>query len=130
MTLDSCLANLQAAAEAFPELELLVLFGSRARGTEHPGSDWDFAAVSREPLALDRLAAALATTLGCDGVDVVDLERAGALVRYHAARDGKLVFEARIGAHQHFQIAAISFWCEAGATIERAYQVVLARLGP
>ncbi|RYY05491.1 MAG: nucleotidyltransferase domain-containing protein [Alphaproteobacteria bacterium] len=124
------LPALRATASCFPALQLLLLFGSRARGTHHSASDWDFAAISRDLQTLDPLAAALAKTLRCDAVDVADLERAGALLRYQAARDGQLIFEASHGNHMRFQVAAASFWCDAGATIERAYQIVLSRLGP
>src|SRR4051794_40166490 len=37
------LAELVRVARATPGLELLMLFGSRARGDARPDSDWDFA---------------------------------------------------------------------------------------
>lgn len=41
--LERDLAQIVAAARAFPEIEKLVLFGSRAKGTQKPGSDVDLA---------------------------------------------------------------------------------------
>jgi predicted nucleotidyltransferase len=66
----------------FPQLRLLVMHGSRARGDAHAGSDWDFAYLAGEGFDELGLRAALTRTLGTDAVDVVDLERAGAVLRY------------------------------------------------
>ena len=109
-------------------LDLLVLFGSRARGGAHDGSDWDLAylaAAHMDPAALrGRLVEALRT----DRVDLVDLARASGLLRYRAARDGQLVYEARAGVSDEFQFEAVRFWCDAGPVLQRGYEDVLAEL--
>ena len=41
--------QLIATAQNTRGLELLMLFGSRARRDSHPGSDWDFAYIATDP---------------------------------------------------------------------------------
>ena len=47
------------AVETCPGVEAVVLFGSRARGTAHPKSDWDVAVLSRADSAVERSACRL-----------------------------------------------------------------------
>lgn len=109
-------------------LRALVLFGSRARGDERPGSDWDFGYLgTTDP---DSLSAGLMSALGADDVQVVDLERASGLLRFRAARDGLALHEDPSGVFAAFQFEAARFWCDAGPILERAYQRVLADYAP
>src|SRR5205814_10105581 len=64
---------LVSAAQATPGLELLMLFGSRARDTAHAGSDWDFAYLARERMDASLLLATLVEILASDRIDLVDL---------------------------------------------------------
>ncbi|HWP10110.1 MAG TPA: nucleotidyltransferase domain-containing protein [Polyangiaceae bacterium] len=114
---------------AFPELELLLLHGSRARGEAHAQSDWDFAYLAGATLDELALRAALVKMVGSDAVDVADLSRAGGLLRYRAAREGELVLEREPGAHEAFAVAAITFWLDAEPTLRAGYEAVLERLG-
>lgn len=52
------------AVETWPGIEAVVLFGSRARGTAHPRSDWDVAILSRATVEEERAACALLAGLG------------------------------------------------------------------
>lgn len=70
----------RSALEEYP-LRLAVLFGSRARGSTHPGSDVDLGVVFVEDVPADRrqdlyldLHATAATVLGTDAVDVTLLD--------------------------------------------------------
>ena len=47
------------AVETCPGVEAVVLFGSRARGTAHPKSDWDVAVLSRADSAVEQQACRL-----------------------------------------------------------------------
>lgn len=114
---------------SFPELRLLVLHGSRARGDAHPSSDWDFAYLADSGLDELGLRAALARQLGTDAIDVADLERAGAVLRYGVARDGQLVLEREAGELERFRLAAIRFWLEIEPVLARSHAAVLERLG-
>jgi predicted nucleotidyltransferase len=115
-------------ARATPGLELLLLFGSRARGNAVAASDWDFGYLASPALDVASLLAALVTRLGTDRIDVVDLRRASGLLRYRAARDGRLIFESRHGLVDRFRLDAAQFWCEAARILERGYERVLAEL--
>ena len=118
-----------AAVGARHGLEVLALHGSRALGTARVDSDWDFAYAATGNAAVDKLAlvADLGAAVGSDDVDVADLERAGGLLRFRAARDGVLLHEGSPGAWRAFRLAAISFWCDAEPVLRRAYAARLAR---
>lgn len=120
-----------AISEVFqqhPGARLAVLFGSRARADATARSDWDIGYLADASLDRDRLMADLVRTLDTDRVDLVDLERAGGLVRFRAARDGIAVFEASPDAFARFWLEAVTFWCDAGPVIRAGYDDVLAEL--
>ena len=110
-------------------LRLLVLHGSRARGDQHDGSDWDFGVLADDSFDLAALVVSLTTLLGTDAVDLVDLRRASALLRYRTARDGVVVLERPEGEFLRFQLEAVQFWCDAGPVIRAAQRDVLRALG-
>ena len=76
------------------------------------------------------LLASLSAVTASDRIDLVDLQRASGLLRYRAARDGRLIFEARAGLHDRFRFDAVQFWCDAAHILERGYDGVLERLKP
>jgi predicted nucleotidyltransferase len=115
----------EALRHGFSPLRLLVLHGSRARGEAHASSDWDFAYVADPELDDLALRAALARALGSDRIDLVDLDRAGGLLRYRVARDGKAIFEREGSEFEHFSVGAVRFWLDAEPTIRSAYGAVL-----
>ena len=117
-----------SAARQIPGLELLLLFGSQARNDATSSSDWDFGYLADAPFDFETLLAGLVTILNCDRVDLVDLTHASGLLRYRAARDGLLVFEARPGVANKFRLEAAQFWCDAEPILRRGYETVLARL--
>jgi predicted nucleotidyltransferase len=117
-------------ASRHPALELLVLFGSRARGEELPGSDWDFGFHGSQGLDRDGLFVDLVTSCGSDEVDLVDLDRAGGLVRYRACRDGSPLYERTPGVFQHFWLETVRFWCDAEPVLRRGFDDVLNGLAP
>ena len=116
------------AAARTPGLDLLLLFGSRARGDGDDGSDWDIGYMGDAAFDPDALLTRLVVALQTDRVDLVDLARAGGLLRFRAARDGRLLFEARSNVFAGFWLAAVSFWCEAAPLIERGYDALLSEL--
>jgi predicted nucleotidyltransferase len=111
-------------------LDVLLLFGSRARGESHEQSDWDFGYLAADAFDPDTLLRVLALTLGTDHVDLADLRRAGGLLRYRAARDGVVVLERVAGMADAFRLEAADFWCDAGPLLERDYDAILASLEP
>ena len=124
------LARISGAAAAAPGLELLLVFGSRARGDEGPASDWDLGYIGSTAFDADRLLAAIVTALGVDRVDLVDLQRANGQLRFRAARDGQPLFEAAPGAFPRFWFEAVSFWCDVAPIVHAGYDAVLAELEP
>lgn len=114
-------------ASRHPELALLVLFGSRARGDVTERSDWDLGYVASAGFDRDGFYTALVGALGTERIDLVDLDRAGGLVRFRAARDGMPIHEAA-GAFARFWLAAVSFWCDMGPIFRAGYDDVLAEL--
>lgn len=122
------LDRVRDVASRTPGLELLVLFGSRARGEEHARSDWDFGYLGGHTLDVAALLAALVETVGSDRLDLVDLARASGLLRYRAARDGVALFESRPRIMESFCLDAADFWCDAEPILRRGYDDVLADL--
>ncbi len=110
-------------------LRLVVLHGSRARGDGAPDADWDFGVLTDGRVDLTALTASLTGLLGTDAVDVVDLERTSALLRFRAARDGIALLERPAGAFLAFRLDAVGYWCDAGPVIRAAQEDVLAALG-
>ncbi|MGH8908274.1 MAG: type VII toxin-antitoxin system MntA family adenylyltransferase antitoxin [Egibacteraceae bacterium] len=117
------------AASTLPGLRLLLLHGSRGRGDAGPRSDWDFGFLADDRLDPAALRARLTVAVATDAVDLVDLERASALLRFRAARDGVALFEHPAGEFRRFQLEAVRFWCDAGPVIRAAHDRVLAALG-
>lgn len=113
----------------FPELRLLVLYGSRARGDAHAASDWDFAYSSDGVLDELGLRAELASALDSDDVDVVDLDRAGAVLRYAVARDGKALLERAPDEFERFVLRAVRFWLDVQPVVEESQRAMLKELG-
>ncbi len=117
-----------AAAADLAGMRLLVLHGSRARGDADPCSDWDFGYLAEDRLDPAALHARLTVAVGTDAVDLVDLARASALLRFRAARDGVPLLERPAGVFVEFQLDAVRFWCDAGPVIRAAQADVLAAL--
>ncbi|HVQ76775.1 MAG TPA: nucleotidyltransferase domain-containing protein [Candidatus Binatia bacterium] len=111
-----------------PKLRTLVLFGSRARGDARERSDWDLGYLADEGFDPDALLLDLVNDLGTDRIDLVDLARAGAQVRFRAASDGRALYEAEPGVFGAFWIEAVDFWCDAGPMVRDGYAEALARL--
>ncbi|MBM3219150.1 MAG: nucleotidyltransferase domain-containing protein [Candidatus Rokubacteria bacterium] len=120
--------TIAAVARRAPDLRLLVLFGSRARSDARAGSDWDFAYEAGTVFDPDALLLALVDALGTERIDLVDLARAGGLVRYRAARDGRPLFSSTPDAFERFAIEAVTFWCDVAPVLEAGYADVLSEL--
>lgn len=111
------------------DLSLLVLFGSRARGDAAPGADWDFGFLADDSPDVLAMMAEISRAVGSDRVDLADLRRASALLRFRAARDGVLAYEARAGVFDEFRFAAARFWYDAEPVLRPGYDALLDRLG-
>lgn len=107
-------------------LRLLVLHGSRATGTHHEGSDRDLCYLADGPIDVETLHARLTTVLGTDAVDLVDPDRASAVLRFRAARDGRPSLAERLGRAAGFRNVIVH--ADADLDLERVR--VIAGEGP
>jgi predicted nucleotidyltransferase len=93
---ESLIEALREALRGRSEVELAILFGSRARGRGHERSDADLAVRGQQ---LDRLALARDLSLALElEVDTVDLDRATIPLEQAILRDGIIVHQGRPGA--------------------------------
>jgi predicted nucleotidyltransferase len=93
---------LRELAATFPDRRVLGawLYGSHARGEARPGSDIDLGVLCDEPLdavALFDASNRLAAHLGAP-VDLVDLRRAGGLLRVEATHHGRALLPRSLEA--------------------------------
>jgi predicted nucleotidyltransferase len=116
------------AVARHPAVNLIVLFGSRARDDARAASDWDFAYDAVSGVDTLALRADLAVALGTDSVDIVSLDHASALLRYRIARDGVALFERQPGAFARFWLSAVEFWCDVAPLVRAGREAILAEL--
>lgn len=82
-----------------PEIDLVILFGSRAAGEMHAESDIDLALRGRGPLDLVAMTNQVTQLLRTDRVDVVDLRRASPVLMMEVVRGGVLLYERSPGLY-------------------------------
>jgi uncharacterized protein len=88
--------SLLHALSAFPELRVVLLFGSRAAGRARAGSDVDLAVLADSPLTAEQrtdIISAVALSVGCP-VDLVDLYHAPEPVLGEALKGVRLIGDA------------------------------------
>ncbi|HSS49205.1 MAG TPA: nucleotidyltransferase domain-containing protein [Thermoanaerobaculia bacterium] len=112
-------------ARSAPGLELLLLFGSRARGDAHSGSDWDFSYLAGAVFDPDDFLARLVLGLKTDRIDLVNLRRTSGLLRYRVAAEGQPIFEKNPGNFERFWFKAVSFWWDMGPIFKAGYEEIL-----
>lgn len=122
------LETVASVARATAGLELLILFGSRARGDARPGADWDFGYLADAAVDAPGLLAALVGALGNDRVDLVDLRQASGLLRFRAACEGVSVYEASADRLDRYRLQAVQFWCDNAVVFDRGYDEILETL--
>jgi hypothetical protein len=122
------LVGLRRVAGDYAGLRLLVLHGSRSRERQHEGSDWDFGYLADSSLDPAALHADISRLLRADAIDLVDLARTSALLRFEAARHGQCVYANPPDAFMEFVLEATIFWCDAESVIRRAQAAVLSEL--
>ncbi len=112
MSADQLISTIRDFFEAGPNGVVAVyLFGSRARGSSHAGSDIDVGVLfdhtpssTFEGLHLG-LAGKLERRVGCP-VDLIVLNRASADLIHRVLRDGSLVYERDPSARIRFEVQA------------------------
>jgi len=97
-----------------PSLEMLIIFGSRARGNTHVNSDWDFAILYNQQQQIENrylsleVYGILSDVLRLSGeIDVINLSSCSPLIAHAVARDGKVLYEKTSGLFDSFQSKAL-----------------------
>lgn len=83
-------------------LQLVLLFGSVAKGNVHRKSDIDLGFLFDEPVDVVALTNEVTKLLRSDRVDVVDLRRASPLLKFCAVKKGKVLYERSDGLFNQF----------------------------
>ncbi|MBU0967461.1 MAG: nucleotidyltransferase domain-containing protein [Proteobacteria bacterium] len=96
----------------YPGVIAVYLFGSQAKGASRQGSDLDLAILVSEPARDFPL---LQFQVDLEGmvsspVDVVVLNRAGEVLKYHVRRDGKLLYEKDSRERKNFEIRSRKYF--------------------
>lgn len=110
----------------FPNVKLVYLFGSHAKGQASPKSDIDIAILLKEPISnplqtkLDLLD--LFQNLVGEEVDITILNTVGSVLKYQVVKNGQLLFERSPGDHKKFQISAWKEYFDFQPTLEFFYQ--------
>jgi predicted nucleotidyltransferase len=121
--------RLAAVSRDFPSIELLVLFGSVARGSATAGSDVDLGLCLRAASTALRqqVEVALARAARRE-LDLVDLASAPPLLRFEIARDGRPIHEGRPHAWADFRARAMIDWWDWAPTARTIQRTAIRRL--
>ncbi|MBD2102390.1 type VII toxin-antitoxin system MntA family adenylyltransferase antitoxin [Leptolyngbya sp. FACHB-261] len=122
--------------QAIPNLKLLILFGSRAKGTAREHSDWDLAILSADGSELtsdpwgelglyEKLGHIL--QVSSDQIDLVNLNHCSPLLKYAVALQGKVLYEAEPNLFIDFQRQAWHIYLDTAKL--RAYEQEYIRRG-
>lgn len=93
-------------------LELVLAFGSVASGKVHKQSDIDLAFLFDRPVDILRLTNRVIKLLHTDNVDIVDLKRASPILRFSAAKNGRLLYEKMPGVFNMFYSLAFRMYID------------------
>ncbi len=83
-------------------LQLIVLFGSLAKGRRNRRSDIDLAFLYDVPFDIVQVTNRVSQLLRSDAIDVVDLRTASPLLKFSAMQDGKALYERSPGIFSSF----------------------------
>jgi len=83
-------------------LQLIVLFGSLAKGRRNIRSDMDLAFLYSVPFDIVQLTNRVSQLLCSDAIDVVDLRTASPLLKFSAMQNGKALYERSPGTFSSF----------------------------
>lgn len=83
-------------------LQLIVLFGSLAKGLRKRRSDIDLAFLYDVPFNIVQATNRVSQLLRCDAIDIVDLRTASPLLKFSAMQDGKALYERSPGTFSSF----------------------------
>jgi len=94
------------------DLLLVLLFGSSVSGKIHKGSDIDLAFLSDTPVDILNITNKVINLLHANNIDLVDLSRASPLLKFSAAKNGKVLYEKRPGIFNEFYSLAFRMYVD------------------
>lgn len=95
-------------------LRLILLFGSAATGKLHRRSDIDVAFLFDKTADILELTNKVIRLLRTDNVDVIDLRHASPVLKFAAAKEGKLLYESSPGLFHEFYSLAFRRYVDTG----------------
>ena len=107
---DTDLDKLTATLSAAPDLLAGYLFGSQADPERQRPRDLDIAVLGAAPLPLRRLlglGATITGVVGSDALDLIDLRRAGPVLKRQVIKTGRLLFTRDQSLVNHFELQAL-----------------------
>ena len=93
-------------------LSLVVLFGSQATGATHPKSDVDIAVLSSDNFDRSKILDDLGEIFKRDDIEIINIAESSPTMMYVLTRDGKLLYENKIGAFLKWKFYAIRVWID------------------
>jgi predicted nucleotidyltransferase len=93
-------------------LKLVLLFGSAVLGKVHKKSDIDLAFLFDKPVDILSLTNRVIRLLHADNIDVVDLMRAGPLLKFSVVKNGRLLYERQPGMFNEFYSLAFRMYVD------------------
>lgn len=106
---------------------LAYLFGSLGRG--QAGRDVDLAVLTREGPAC-RLREEIASALGTERVDLVDLRRVSPILRFEILRTGRPLYVADEETQERFELATLHLYRDTHALRRRQREYLRRRMAP
>jgi len=119
--------QLKQTAAPLPNIRLLVLFGSAARGSDRRGSDVDVGIILEESASRAEVEAVLGRAAG-RAIDIVDLNDAPPQLRFEIARDGRVLIERVPYAWADFRARAMIDWWDWAPTARMIHAAAIKRL--
>jgi predicted nucleotidyltransferase len=122
-------SRLRQAVASLPVVQLLVLFGSAARGKDTARSDVDIAVLLDDDSLASRRA--VENALGrvvARPVDIVHLSSAPPQLRFEIAREGRMLLEHRLHAWADFRARAMIDWWDWSPTARLIHSAAARRL--
>ena len=94
------------------DLKLVLVFGSIVSDRVHKKSDIDLAFLYDRPVDILTLTNRVIRHIHTDNVDVIDLKHASPLLRFFAAKNGKILYERSPGVFNEFYSLAFRMYVD------------------
>jgi len=94
------------------DLKLVLVFGSIVSDRVHKKSDIDLAFLYDRPVDILTLTNRVIRHIHTDNVDVIDLKHASPLLRFFAAKNGRILYERSPGVFNEFYSLAFRMYVD------------------